>query len=157
KAVALYDGKEAVFTQSYGPEARGGASSADVVIAEAPVDYPLVTRPDCLVVMFQEAYERYRPDLAEEGLLVLDEDLVRPGAGERAFSAVPATRLAEELGKKIAANVVMLGFFTAVSRVVSREAVEAALRSTLAPRLLDLNLRAFQAGFDYASKARDAA
>jgi len=84
KAAALYDGKEAVFTQSYGPEARGGASSADVVIADQPVDYPLVTRPDCLVVMFQEAYERYRPDLAPGGLLALDQDLVKPNAQEGA-------------------------------------------------------------------------
>lgn len=157
KAAALYDGKEAVFTQSYGPEARGGASSADVVIADGPVDYPLVSRPDCLVVMFQEAYERYRPDLTDGGLLVLDQDLVKPDAAEGAFRAIPATRLAEGLGKKIVANVVMLGFLTAVSGLVSRQAVEAALRSTLAPRLLDLNLRAFQAGYDYASGAREAA
>jgi 2-oxoglutarate ferredoxin oxidoreductase subunit gamma len=75
---------------------------------------------------------------------------VKPGAGERAFHAIPATRLAEGLGKKIAANVVMLGFFTAVSGLVRREAVEAALRSTLAPRLVDLNLRAFETGYDYA-------
>jgi 2-oxoglutarate ferredoxin oxidoreductase subunit gamma len=149
KAAALYDGKEAVFTQSYGPEARGGASSADVVIADAPVDYPLVTRPDCLVVMFQEAYERYRPDLAAGGLLVLDEDLVKPEPGEGVFRAIPATRLAEGLGKKIVANVVMLGFFTAISGLVSREAVEAALRSTIAPRHLELNLRAFAAGYGF--------
>ena len=157
KAAALHDGKEAVFTQSYGPEARGGASNADVVIADAPVDYPLVTRPDCLVVMFQEAYERYRPGLVEGGLLVLDQDLVRPDPGEGAFHAIPATRLAEGLGKKIVANVVMLGFFTAVSGLVSRQAVEAALRSTLAPRLLELNLRAFATGYDYAPHAREAA
>jgi len=157
KAVALYDGKEAVFTQSYGPEARGGASSADVVISDAPVDYPLVSRPDCLVVMFQEAYDRYRPDLAEGGLLVLDQDLVRPDAREGTFLAIPATRLAEGLGKKIVANVLMLGFFTAVSALVSRQAVEAALRSTVAPRHLDLNLRAFQTGYDHAANAREAA
>ncbi|MBI4608372.1 MAG: 2-oxoacid:acceptor oxidoreductase family protein [Candidatus Rokubacteria bacterium] len=157
KAVALYDGKEAVFTQSYGPEARGGASSADVVIADGPVDYPLVTRPDCLVVMFQEAYERYRLDLVEGGLLVLDQDLVKPDTRERGFHAIPATRLAEELGKKIAANVVMLGFFAAVSGVVSRHAMETALRSTLAPRLLDLNLKAFSAGYEFSERAREAA
>ncbi|MFQ5898851.1 MAG: 2-oxoacid:acceptor oxidoreductase family protein [Candidatus Methylomirabilia bacterium] len=153
KAAALYDGNEAVFTQSYGPEARGGASSADVVIADGPVDYPLVTRPDCLVVMFQEAYERYRAGLTQDGLLVLDQDLVRPDAGERAFHAIPATRLAEELGKKIVANVVMLGFFTAVGGLVSRQAVEASLRSTVASRLLELNLRAFAAGYAYAAES----
>jgi len=151
KAAALYDGREAVFTQSYGPEARGGASSADLVISDGPVDYPLVSRPNFLVAMFQEAYERYRPEMAEGGLLVIDTDLVKPSADEGPYRAVPATRLAEGLGKKIVANVVMLGFFTAVSGLVRREAVEAALRSSLAPRLLDLNLRAFATGYDYSS------
>jgi len=151
KAAAIYDGKEAVFTQSYGPEARGGASSADLVISDGPVDYPLVSRPNFLVAMFQEAYERYRPEMAEGGLLVIDSDLVKPSADEGPYRAVPATRLAEGLGKKIVANVVMLGFFTAVSGLVRREAVEAALRSSLAPRLLDLNLRAFATGYDYSS------
>ena len=157
KAAALYDGKEAVFTQSYGPEARGGASSADVVIADQPVDYPLVTRPDCLVVMFQEAYERYRPDLAPGGLLALDQDLVKPNAQEGVFHAVPATRLAEGLGKRIAANVVMLGFFAAVSGLVSRQAVEQALRSTIPSRHLELNLRALARGYDFAIQTREAA
>jgi len=151
KAAAIYDGKEAVFTQSYGPEARGGASSADLVISDGPVDYPLVSRPNFLVAMFQEAYERYRPEMAPGGLLVIDTDLVKPSADEGPYRAVPATRLAEGLGKKIVANVVMLGFFTAVSGLVRREAIEAALRSSLAPRLLDLNLRAFATGYDYSS------
>ena len=151
KAAALYDGREAVFTQSYGPEARGGASSADLVISDGPVDYPLVSRPNFLVAMFQEAYERYRPELAPGGLLVIDSDLVKPSPEEGSYRAVPATRLAEGLGKKIVANVVMLGFFTAVSGLVRREAVEAALRSSLAPRLLDLNLRAFATGYDYSA------
>jgi len=152
KAAALYDGKEAVFTQSYGPEARGGASSADLVLSDDPVDYPLVSRPNFLVAMFQEAYERYRPDLAPGGLLVIDTDLVKPSPEEGSYRAVPATRLAEGLGKKIVANVVMVGFFTAVSGLVRREAVEAALRSSLAPRLLDLNLRAFAAGYAHAEE-----
>ena len=157
KAAALYDGREAVFTQSYGPEARGGASSADLVISDDPVDYPLVSRPNFLVAMFQEAYERYRPEMAEGGLLVIDSDLVKPSPEEGSYRAVPATRLAEGLGKKIVANVVMLGFFTAVSGLVRREAVEAALRSSLAPRLLDLNLRAFDAGYEYVGSAGEPA
>ncbi|UCH87563.1 MAG: 2-oxoacid:acceptor oxidoreductase family protein, partial [Dehalococcoidia bacterium] len=66
KAAALYDGKEAVFTQSYGPEARGGASNADVIIDDDPIDYPLVTHPDHFVAMFQEAYERYRPKMVKD-------------------------------------------------------------------------------------------
>lgn len=155
KAAALYDGKETVFTQSYGPEARGGASSADLVVSDQPVDYPLVARPDFLVAMFQEAYERYRPDLVEGGLLVVDSDLVKPWPQEGPYRGIPATRLAEELGKRIVANVVMLGFFTAVSGVVRREAVESAIRSSLKPRLVDLNLRAFDTGYAYGGQKGD--
>lgn len=157
KAAAIYEGKEAVFTQSYGPEARGGASSADLVISDEAVDYPMVTRPNFLVAMFQEAYERYRPDMAGGGLLVIDSGLVKPWPEEGEHRTVPATRLAEELGKKIVANVVMVGYFTAVSGLVQREAVEAAIRSSLAPRLIELNLRAFDLGYTYALRAEAAA
>ncbi len=122
------------------------------MISDGPVDYPLVTCPDFLVAMFQEAYERYRPEMAAGGLLVIDSDLVKPSADEGPYRAVPSTRLAEGLGKKIVANVVMLGFFTAVSGLVPRAAVEAALRSSLSPRLLDLNLRAFATGYEYSAK-----
>ena len=153
KAASIYDGREAVFTQSYGPEARGGASSADIVISDEPVDYPLVTRPDFLVATFQEAYERYRPEMAEGGLLVIDSGLVKVWSDEGAYREIPATKIAEDLGKKIVANVVMLGFFTAVSGLVRREAVEEAIRSSLAPRHVELNLRAFDAGYAYAARA----
>ena len=149
KAAAIYDGKEAVFTQSYGPEARGGASSADLVISDGPVDYPLVSRPNFLVAMFQEAYERYRPEMAPGGLLVIDTDLVKPSADEGPYRAVPATRLAEGLGKKIVANVVMLGFFTAVTGAVGRQSMEEAIKSSVRERFISLNMRAFEAGDTY--------
>jgi 2-oxoglutarate ferredoxin oxidoreductase subunit gamma len=153
KAATLYDGKEAVFTQSYGPEARGGASSADVIISDAPIDYPLVTKPVHLVAMFQEAYERYRPDLVPEGALTIESDLVNPWPDEKPYRGIPATRIAEEVtGRAIAANIVMLGFFTAVSGAVTREAMEESIRNTLRPKLVDMNLKAFEAGYRYAEK-----
>ena len=77
KAAALYDGKEAVFTQTHGPEARGGASRADVIIGDQPIAYPFVTRPDILAVLFQEAYEKFRPGLPTGGLLVVEADRVQ--------------------------------------------------------------------------------
>lgn len=82
RAASLYDGKEAVFMQSYGPEARGGASSADVIISDTPVDYPLVTEPDVLMCLFQEAYMCYRKGLKPGGLLILESDLVKPTEGD---------------------------------------------------------------------------
>jgi len=152
KAAALYDGKEAVLTQSYGPEARGGASNADVIIDDDPIDYPLVTRPDHFVAMFQEAYERYRPNMVKDGILLIESDLVRPSADEGPYRGIPATRIAEELGRRIVANVVMVGFFSGATGLISPQAGEQAIRNSLRPRLVDLNLKAFNAGYDYAKK-----
>jgi 2-oxoglutarate ferredoxin oxidoreductase subunit gamma len=144
KAAALYDGKEAVLTQSYGPEARGGASNADVIIDDEPIDYPLITHPDHFVAMFQEAYERYRPSMVKDGILLIESDLVKPFADEGPYRGVPATR--------IVANVVMVGFFSGATGLITPQAGEQAIRNTLRPRLVELNLKAFNAGYDYAKK-----
>jgi 2-oxoglutarate ferredoxin oxidoreductase subunit gamma len=152
KAAALYDGKEAVLTQSYGPEARGGASNADVIIDDDPIDYPLITHPNYFVAMFQEAYERYRPNMVKGGTLLIESDLVRPFADEDPYRGIPATRIAEELGRRIVANVVMVGFFSGATGLISPQAGEQSIRNTLRPRLVDLNLKAFNAGYDYAKK-----
>jgi 2-oxoglutarate ferredoxin oxidoreductase subunit gamma len=152
KAAALYDGKEAVLTQSYGPEARGGASNADVIISDEPIDYPLITDPDHFVAMFQEAYERYRPNLVKDGVLLIESDLVKPFPDEGPYRGIPATRIAEELGRRIVANVVMVGFFSGATGLISPQAGEESIRNTLRPRLVDLNLKAFNAGYDYAKK-----
>ncbi len=152
KAAALYDGKEAVLTQSYGPEARGGASNADVIIDDDPIDYPLVAHPDHFVAMFQEAYERYRPNMVKDGTLLIESDLVKPSADEGPYRGIPATRIAEELGRRIVANVVMVGFFSGATGLITPQAGEQSIRNTLRPRLVDLNLKAFNAGYDYAKK-----
>lgn len=148
KAASLYDGKDAVFSQSYGPEARGGACAAEVIIDDTTVDYPVLSRPDILVLMSQEAAIRYSADKADDAIVLIDQDLVSTGAGDNVHSA-PLTRMAEGLGRKLVANITMLGFLTAVTGVVGREAMEEAIRSTVPEKTIDLNLRAFQAGFDY--------
>ena len=150
KAASLYDGKEAVFTQSYGPEARGGASSADVVISSDPVDYPLVTAPDILVALFQEAYVRFRPLLKDGGMLIVEDDLVHPDANEKELYGIPASRMAEALGRRIVANVVVLGYLVGKTGVVSRDAAVKAIESTVKPKTFQLNLEAFTAGFERA-------
>lgn len=152
KAASLYDGQEAVFTQSYGPEARGGASRADIIIAPDPVDYPYVTEPDVLAVLFQEAYTKFGANLRPGGLLIVEEDLVTPEAGVSAVT-LPATRIADELGRRIVANVVLLGCLLRHTDIVSRDAVEQAIRDTVKPAAVDLNLEALSAGFDYAGTA----
>lgn len=155
KAASLYDGKEAVFTQAYGPEARGGASRADVIIADEAIDYPYVTQPDVLVALFQEAYTLFGGQLKPGGVLIVEEDLVRLDDSAPPASLLPATRMAEELGNRIVTNVIVLGFLVGRTGVVSREAAERALRATVKPAALELNLRAFDAGFARAS-AREA-
>jgi 2-oxoglutarate ferredoxin oxidoreductase subunit gamma len=151
KAVSLFDNKFGTMTQSFGPEARGSACSSQVVISEDRVLYPYITRPEILVSMSQDAYEKYEPDLREDGILIYDTDLVRqksPRAQIKVYG-VPSTRFAEEMGNRVFANLVMLGFFTAISRVVSPEAMKKALPGLVPKRFLELNIRAFEKGYDY--------
>ncbi|UCE73647.1 MAG: 2-oxoacid:acceptor oxidoreductase family protein [Methanomassiliicoccales archaeon] len=151
KAASIFDKKEAVLTQSYGPEARGGACSADVVISEAKIDYPYLKDVNVLVVMSQEAYGTYTKKLGKNGILLIDEDLVDMETKSRKWKVykIPATRFAEELGKKIVANIVMLGFFTAVTGVVSYEAMKNAILSSVPKGTEKLNESAFERGYQH--------
>jgi 2-oxoglutarate ferredoxin oxidoreductase subunit gamma len=151
KAVSLYDNKFGTMTQSFGPEARGSACSSQVVISDERVLYPYITRPEILVSMSQDAYEKYEPDLREDGTLIYDADLVRlkPPRGRIKVYGVPSTRFAEEMGNRIFANLVMLGFFTAISKVVSPEAMKKALPGLVPKRFLELNMQAFDKGYGY--------
>ena len=151
KAAAIHDKKQATFTQSYGPESRGGACSAQVIISDELVSYPQVIAPSIQIVMSQEAYSKYAPTLRDGALLIVDEDLVETDDlpdGVRLL-CVPATRLAEEMGRKIVANIVMLGFFAAVTDVVSVEAVREAVRSSVPKGTEEFNLKAFEKGYEY--------
>lgn len=148
KAMTLYDGLEAVMTQVYGPEARGGASSANIIVSDEPVDYPFVQHPDILVALSQEAYDKFRPTARPDALFLIDQQLV-DAPGQDHHYAIPATRLAEDLGNRLVTNVVMLGFFTAVTGLVSHDGMEKAIESTVKPRTAPLNLRAFAAGYEY--------
>jgi len=150
KAFSLYAGREAVMTQAYGPEARGGASSANLVVSDSLIDYPFVEHPDVLIAMSQEAYTKFRPTAKPGALILIDEELVTPN-GDDDVHRIPATHLAEDLGRRIVANVIMLGFFVAVTGLISREALEKALETTLKPKILQLNKTAFAAGLEYKS------
>ena len=151
RAAALHDGKEAIVTQSYGPEARGGACSAQLVIDDQPIDYPMVTRPDVLVVMSQEAAQKYTGDLADGCQVLVDEGLVHlPASAPWPVYKIPATKLAEQLGNRMAANVVMLGFFAAITGAVNRSSMETAIRDSVKERFIDLNMRAFDIGYSHA-------
>ena len=151
KALSLYDNKYATMTQSFGPEARGSACSSQLVVSEDRVLYPYIDVPEILVSMSQEAYEKYEPDLQEDGILIIDKDLVKvkPPRGKIKVYAIPSTRFAESLGNRIIANLVMLGFFTAVTGIASPDAMKKALPGLVPDRFLDLNIRAFDKGYDY--------
>ena len=156
KSVALHGGGFATMTQNFGPEARGGASSAQLVLSGEPVLYPYITQPDVLIAMSQEAYEKFAPELRQGGTLIVEEDLVRlTGAHDGIrIHGIPATRLAEELGKKMVLNVVMAGYFAAVTGAVDTEALKKAVKESVPGAALELNMRAFECGFQYGLQKR---
>jgi 2-oxoglutarate ferredoxin oxidoreductase subunit gamma len=149
RGLALYEGYNVSLTQSFGPEARGSACSVQLIASREPVLYPYVTRPDILIALSQGAYRRFSPQLRPGGLLVVEEDLVQ--VDERRLNArlyrAPATRLAEELGRKLVMNMVMVGFLTAVAGLLSPESARRAV-TELAPHGTEaLNLAAFDKGY----------
>jgi 2-oxoglutarate ferredoxin oxidoreductase subunit gamma len=157
KAAAIFEGGYATMTQSFGPEARGGSSSAQVILSSAPILYPYVTLPDVLMVMSQEAYTRFSSQLKPGGVLIIERDLVRVDTvapGERIYS-VPATRLAEQLGRKVVLNIVMVGFFGAVTALVDPQALRQAVADSVPPAMQALNLQAFDKGFDFGDRLRN--
>lgn len=149
QAASIYDRKNATLIQDYGPEARGGACRAEVVISEEAVLYPYVVDPSILVLMSQEAYRKYGTKLGPGVKMLIDKDLVPLGAGTDSVYAIPATRFAQELGGTMVANVVMLGFFAATTEVVSVEALKKSLLASVPKGSEDLNIHAFERGYSH--------
>ena len=154
QAASLYEqGKSATFTQSYGPEARGGSCSAEVVISNELVGYPYVISPQVLVIMSQEAYNKYTQNLSPETLIIIDQDLVKPDPDNKAkILSIPATKLARELGRVVVANIVMLGFVAAVSDVISAKALKESIQTTVPEGTGEFNIKAFTVGYEYGQK-----
>jgi len=155
KACSIHQGEFATMTQNFGPEARGGACSAQLMLSDKPVLYPYVTQPDVLVVMSQEAYVKFGPELKEGGLLLIERDLVRVTdlPKQTRIYSVPATRLAEELGKRMVLNIVMVGFFAAVTQLLKADAVRKAVADSVPSSFRELNLKAFDKGYEYGKTA----
>lgn len=155
KAASIHQGEFATMTQNFGPEARGGACSAQLMLSDQPVLYPYVTQPDVLVVMSQEAYTKFAPELKDGGTLLIERDLVRVSempAQTRIYS-IPATRIAEELGKRMVLNIVMVGFFAAVTQLLQPDAVRNAIADSVPSSFRELNLKAFDKGYEYGQAA----
>lgn len=154
EAASIYEDKEAVQTQSYGPESRGGASKSEVVISSSEIDYPKVTSPNLLLAMTQEACDKYIGDLRDGGIAIIDSDLVeRVPSGIENVLSIPLTSIARETsGKTIVANIVALGAITTISGVVSRDAVENAVMARVPKGTEEMNRKALHAGFDAGCK-----
>lgn len=154
RAASIYDGKFATLTQSFGPEARGSACSAQVIVSHEKILYPYVTKPEILMVMSQEACNKFLPESDNGARVIIEEDMVKPRnlkPGMKVYG-IPATRLAEEMGKKMILNIVMVGFFTAVTELVNYEAVRKAVMASVPAGTEDMNLRAFERGYAYGLK-----
>lgn len=149
KAAALGDKKESTLVQSYGPESRGGACSAQVVISDSMIHYPYIRHPDVLVCMSQSGYEKYISGIKEDSTLIIDQDLVKPGKIDRDYFSIPATRLAEEMGRKMMANIIMIGFFTAITKLISLDAAKDTVTKSVPKGTEEQNIAAFTKGYDY--------
>ena len=149
EAAALGDRKESTLVQSYGPESRGGACSAQVIVSDRSIHYPYIRRPDILVCMSQSGYEKYIDALKEDGILLFDQDLVRPAKIAKDAFAIPATRMAEELGRKMMANIIMIGFFTAITGKISLAAAKTTVTGSVPKGTEEKNIKAFTKGYDF--------
>lgn len=157
KALSLYDEKFATMTQSFGPEARGSACSAQLVVSAQRILYPYITAPAVLMALSQGAYDKYHPEVIPGGTLIVEEDLVKLGGHDPQLQVwrVPATRVAESIGNRLFTNLVALGFFTAVTGVVTAEAMKKALPGLVPGRFLKVNVSAFEKGYEHGVQSRE--
>jgi len=151
KAASIFSDQHATLTQSFGPEARGSACSAQVIVSDERVLYPYVTFPNILIAMSNDGYMMHKDSLADDSMLIYEKDLVTPkdlGKNVKTFG-IPAIRIAEELGRKIVLNIVMLGFFGAVTGLVPQKALRKAVESSVPEGTQEMNLKAFDRGYEY--------
>jgi 2-oxoglutarate ferredoxin oxidoreductase subunit gamma len=152
EAAGVYDEKYVCQSQSYGTEARGGTSKAEVIISNQTIDYPKAIKPDLLLTMNQEACNTYFPDLKSEGLLVVDSTLVHQIPTNR-VAAIPFTRIArKEIGKEMVANMVALGAVGVLSKIISLKNLEQALMARVPKGTEEINRKALHAGIEAAKK-----
>ncbi len=151
KGASIFDDKFATMNQSFGPEARGGACSSQLIVSDQKILYPYIELADMLVAMSQPGYDKFEPEVKNTGMVLYDEDLVKPVPHRKGVKLypIPSTRIAEEIRYKIMANVVMLGFFTAVTKLGSQDAMKKAVSDSVPGGLVTLNLEAFDSGYNY--------
>ena len=155
EAAAIYDGKNATQTQVYGPESRGGASKAEVIISDEEIDYPKAMSVDLLLALTQAAADKYGHEVRPSGIVILDSSkVVTPPRGSFAVHLLPIIETAKEaVGKTMVANIVSLGAIVGLSKVVSRQSIERAILARVPKGTEDLNRRALEAGFSLVGSA----
>lgn len=155
-AAAVKEGNWAAGSNSYGAQARGSACRAEVVVSSHPVDFPRVMKPDLLVALSQEAYQKFLPELRQDGLVIHDHPGVRPSQESSAVHLkIRGTDLAlESLGSAQAANMIFLGVVAGFTRIVSLEALVQAVDEAVSPKFRDMNQKALQQGFSRGLEAR---
>ncbi len=151
RAASIYDTKFATMIQAFGPEARGSATSAELIVSDEQVTYPYLTGPNLMILMSQEAYTKFSPELVQGSTIITEEELVNPTNLRKDLKhfSIAATRFAEELGKKMVLNIVMMGFATAVTDVVKPDAMREAVKASVPKGTEALNLSAFEKGYQY--------
>ena len=145
---ALLDGKNAVQSQSYGPEARGGASRAEVVISNDSIDYPKVSEPDVLLALTSEALNKYKDDLKADSVLIIDSSIPKPEIKLKVITLPIIETAKNKAGKSIVANIVALGVLTEITKAITRESIEKAVLARVPRGTEDLNKKALHAGFE---------
>ena len=153
KAASIYAKRFATFTQSYGPESRGGSCRAEVIISDASIDYPYVTNPQVQIILSQEAYTQYGRNAPPGTLVIVDSDLVTIDSSHNPkHLSIPASRMARELGYPVVANIIMLGFLAATSDIVSYESLKKSILDSIPAGTESFNMKAFQLGYDYGAE-----
>jgi 2-oxoglutarate ferredoxin oxidoreductase subunit gamma len=154
EAAGIYDGFEVAQTQSYGPEARGGASRSEVIISDEKIDYPKIIKSDILLALTQKACDKYIQNLKEEGILLVDStNTVKIPSFSGKIYQYPITEDAIKiLGNQLVANIISLGIIVQLTAIVSRDAIEKAVESRIPERTKELNKRALEYGFQIGVK-----
>jgi 2-oxoglutarate ferredoxin oxidoreductase subunit gamma len=153
KAASVFMDYNAVQSQSYGPEARGGAARSEVIVSDEKIGYPRPTSVDYFVAMSQESFDTYRADIRKDTVIVIDPDLVPKHDIGRPVYKVQAQKIAEELGNKIVTNIVMVGASTAIFGLLDEEAVKKSVLDSVPKRFLELNEKAYQKGLEAGKNA----
>jgi 2-oxoglutarate ferredoxin oxidoreductase subunit gamma len=151
RAASVFGGKNVTLAQSYGPESRGGASKVEVIVSDEKINYPKLRKPSLVAVMSQEAYQKNIGDLNGDAIVIIDPDMIQEDLSQNARTyRIPATRIAERLGKKIVSNMVMVGAIVGLTNMLDTTAVEKAIAKYTPRGTEQLNITAFKSGYDFA-------